>query len=140
MALNVDPRHGSRTPLQHHSPTTSAGESRGCGLVVGVVGSRFKMALTWSQFRQLCAAFSIDGAWAPDIKKKKKKKIDNNYDLLKRENPAFSFLSFPSPLILFVTGIRLKSGAREETGRFRDVKRCVATEDRTRVSGIHHMP
>ena len=35
-----------------------------------------------------------------------------------------------------VTGIRLESGAREETGRFRDVKRCVATEDRTRVSGI----
>ena len=35
-----------------------------------------------------------------------------------------------------VTGNRLESGAREETGRFRDVKRCVATEDRTRVSGI----
>ena len=35
-----------------------------------------------------------------------------------------------------VTGIQLESGAREETGRFRDVKRCVATEDRTRVSGI----
>ena len=35
-----------------------------------------------------------------------------------------------------VTGIRLESGAREETGRFGDVKRCVATEDRTRVSGI----
>ena len=30
----------------------------------------------------------------------------------------------------------MESGAREETGRFRDVKRCVATEDRTRVSGI----
>ena len=36
----------------------------------------------------------------------------------------------------FVTGIRLESGAREETGRFRDVKRCVATGDRTRVSGL----
>ena len=35
-----------------------------------------------------------------------------------------------------VTGIRLESGAREETGRFRDVKRCVATGDRTRVSGF----
>ena len=35
-----------------------------------------------------------------------------------------------------VTGIRLESGAREETGRFRDVKRCVATGDRTRISGI----
>ena len=35
-----------------------------------------------------------------------------------------------------VTEIRLESGAREETGRFRDVKRCVATEDRTRVSGM----
>ena len=40
------------------------------------------------------------------------------------------------PPTLTVTGIRLESGAREETGRFRDVKRCVATEDRTRVSGI----
>ena len=28
-----------------------------------------------------------------------------------------------------VTGIRMESGAREETGRFRDVKRCVATGD-----------
>ena len=37
---------------------------------------------------------------------------------------------------IFVTGIQLESGAREETGRFRDVKRCVATGDRTRVSGI----
>ena len=40
-----------------------------------------------------------------------------------------------------VTGIQLESGAREETGRFRDVKRCVATGDWTRVSGIsllHH--
>ena len=37
---------------------------------------------------------------------------------------------------IVVTGIQLESGAREETGRFRDVKRCVATEDRTRVSGI----
>ena len=35
-----------------------------------------------------------------------------------------------------VMGIQLESGAREETGRFRDVKRCVATEDRTWVSGI----
>ena len=35
-----------------------------------------------------------------------------------------------------VTGIQLESGAREETGRLRDVKRCVATGDRTRVSGI----
>ena len=35
-----------------------------------------------------------------------------------------------------VTGIQLQSGAREETGRFRDVKRCVATGDRTRVSGF----
>ena len=35
-----------------------------------------------------------------------------------------------------VTGIQLESGAREETERFRDVKRCVATGDRTRVSGI----
>ena len=33
------------------------------------------------------------------------------------------------------TGIQLESGARKETGRFRDVKRCVATGDRTRVSG-----
>ena len=38
--------------------------------------------------------------------------------------------------LIRVTGIQLESGAREETGRFRDVKRCVATEDRTRVSGI----
>ena len=30
-----------------------------------------------------------------------------------------------------VTGIQLESGAREETGRFRDVKRCVTTGDRT---------
>ena len=37
---------------------------------------------------------------------------------------------------LCVTGIRLESRAREETGRFRDVKRCVATGDRTRVSGF----
>ena len=36
---------------------------------------------------------------------------------------------------LSVTGIQLESGAREETGRFRDVIRCVATGDRTRVSG-----
>ena len=35
-----------------------------------------------------------------------------------------------------VTGIRLESGAGEETGRFRDIKRCVATENRTRISGI----
>ena len=35
-----------------------------------------------------------------------------------------------------LTGIQLESGAREETGRFRDAKRCVATEDRTPVSGI----
>ena len=35
-----------------------------------------------------------------------------------------------------VTGIQLESWAREDTGRFRDVKRCVATWDRTRVSGI----
>ena len=35
-----------------------------------------------------------------------------------------------------VTGFELESGAREETGRFRDVKRCVATGDRTQVSGI----
>ena len=37
-----------------------------------------------------------------------------------------------------VTGIQLESGAREETGRFRDVKRCVATGDRTKawISGI----
>ena len=35
-----------------------------------------------------------------------------------------------------VTGIQLESGTREETGRFRDVKRCVATGDRTRVSGF----
>ena len=33
-----------------------------------------------------------------------------------------------------VTGIQLESRAREETGRFRDVKRCVATGDGTRVS------
>ena len=44
-------------------------------------------------------------------------------DLLGRETPC-------------VMGIQLESGAREETGRFRDVKRCVATGDRTRVSGI----
>ena len=40
-----------------------------------------------------------------------------------------------------VTGTQLESRAREETGRFRDIKRCVATWDRTRVSGIgllHH--
>ena len=35
-----------------------------------------------------------------------------------------------------VKGIQLESGAREETGRLRDVKRCVATGNRTRVSGI----
>ena len=35
-----------------------------------------------------------------------------------------------------VTGIQLESGARKETGRFRDVKRWVATGDRTRVSGL----
>ena len=28
-----------------------------------------------------------------------------------------------------VTGIQVESGARKETGRFRDVKRCVATGD-----------
>ena len=47
-----------------------------------------------------------------------------------------AFEDIKSALITSVTGIRLESGAREETGRFRDVKRCVATEDRTRVSGI----
>ena len=40
------------------------------------------------------------------------------------------------PLHCSVTGIQLESGAREGTGRFRDVKRCVATGDRTRVSGF----
>ena len=35
-----------------------------------------------------------------------------------------------------VTGIQLESGAREETGKFRDVKRCVATGDRTRGAGF----
>ena len=35
-----------------------------------------------------------------------------------------------------VKKIQLERGAREETGRFKDVKRCVATGDRTRVSGI----
>ena len=35
-----------------------------------------------------------------------------------------------------VMGIQLESGAREETGRFRDVKTCVATGYRTWVSGI----
>ena len=35
-----------------------------------------------------------------------------------------------------VTGFQVESGAREETGRFRDVKRFVATGDRTRVSGF----
>ena len=39
-------------------------------------------------------------------------------------------------LLQAVTGIQLESGAREETGRSRDVKRCVATGNRTRVSGI----
>ena len=35
-----------------------------------------------------------------------------------------------------VTGFQVDSWAREATGRFRDAKRCVATGDRTRVSGI----
>ena len=39
-----------------------------------------------------------------------------------------------------VTGVDLESGAREETGRFRDVKRCVATGDRNRVSGKNARP
>ena len=33
--------------------------------------------------------------------------------------------------MLSVTGIQVESGAREETGRFKDVKTCVATGDRT---------
>ena len=37
---------------------------------------------------------------------------------------------------VIVTGFQSESGAREETGIFRDVKRCVACGDRTLVSGI----
>ena len=36
----------------------------------------------------------------------------------------------------YVKGFQLDSGGREKTGRFRDVRRCVATGDRTRVTGI----
>ena len=45
--------------------------------------------------------------------------------------PPLPFFS-PKRNTTTVTGIQLEPGAREETGRFRDVKRCVATEDRTR--------
>ena len=38
-----------------------------------------------------------------------------------------------------VTGLELESGAIEETGRFRDVNRCVAIGNRSRVSGISLM-
>ena len=70
--------------------------------------------------------------------------VQRNLSVLARlSSEIYPTISTKHPLLIChdaicVTGIQLESGSREEKGRFRDVQRCVATGDRTRVSGVSH--